>query len=220
MYVLLHVSWVVVTESQNDCVWRGLLEVILSSPPAHTGPSGAGCISLQTSSEYLQGEGFHNLPEQPVPLPIDPQSKKKKKSSWSSEGTLVFQFMPIASSPVTGHHWKEPGSLFLLSSLQIFLTLIRLPFWALSFPDWRVTALSAFPHKRVTLVSNTAWWAVVGLSPVSCTRESRTGPSTAGVASPVLRPVRAMITALNLLATLLLMLPGLSIAFFPAGAPC
>jgi len=33
----------------------------------------------------------------------------------------VFQFVPIASSPVPGHHRKEPGSLFFTSSLQMFV---------------------------------------------------------------------------------------------------
>lgn len=29
-----------------------------------------------------------------------------------SETQSVLQFVPIASCPVTGHHWKEPGSTF------------------------------------------------------------------------------------------------------------
>lgn len=91
----------------------------------------------------------------------------KKKVPDLQRGSSVFQFMAIASSPVTGHHWKEPGSLFLVSSLQIFLTLIRFPSWALSFPGWRVTALSAFPHRGVTLVSHRSCWVFVGLSPVA-----------------------------------------------------
>lgn len=91
------------------------------------GHPGAGCTSLQTSFAYLQGERFHSLPGQPVPLLINPHRKKKKKVPDLQRGPSVFQFMPIASSPVTGHQWKEPGSLFLVSSLQIFLTLIRLP---------------------------------------------------------------------------------------------
>lgn len=45
-YVLLHVSWVVVSESQNYYVWNGLLEVSLSGTLAHAGPSGVGCISV------------------------------------------------------------------------------------------------------------------------------------------------------------------------------
>lgn len=32
----------------------------------------------------------------------------------------VFQGVPTASDPVTGHHWKEPGSL-IVPSLQEFI---------------------------------------------------------------------------------------------------
>lgn len=106
MYVLQHVSWVVITESQNDYVWKGLLEVILSGPLAHAGPSGADCTSLQTSFEYLQGEGFHSLPGQTVSLLINPHSTKVPDLQRESS---LFQFMPIASSPVTEHQWKEPS---------------------------------------------------------------------------------------------------------------
>jgi len=31
----------------------------------------------------------------------------------------LFNFVPIAVFPVSGHHWKEPGSVF-APSLQVF----------------------------------------------------------------------------------------------------
>ena len=33
----------------------------------------------------------------------------------------VLQFVPIASGPVTGHHWKVPGSICFTLSLQVFI---------------------------------------------------------------------------------------------------
>lgn len=59
----------------------------------------------------------------------------------------VFWFLPIASCPVTGHHWAEPGSVFF--SLPAprpwhLYTLITNP-RGFSTPGWAVPALSAPP---------------------------------------------------------------------------
>lgn len=35
--------------------------------------------------------------------------------------SLQFQYVPITSGPVTGHHWKEPGSLLIVPSFQLFI---------------------------------------------------------------------------------------------------
>jgi len=37
----------------------------------------------------------------------------------------VFQVVPIASGPVTEHHWKEPGGVFFVLSLRYLDTLMR-----------------------------------------------------------------------------------------------
>lgn len=59
----------------------------------------------------------------------------------------VFWFLPIASCPVTGHHWAEPGSVFfsLPAPCPWYLyTLITNP-RGFSTPGWAVPALSAPP---------------------------------------------------------------------------
>ena len=38
----------------------------------------------------------------------------------------VFQFIPIASGPVTGQCWKEPGSFFFAPSLQLFICIDKI----------------------------------------------------------------------------------------------
>lgn len=40
----------------------------------------------------------------------------------------VFQFVPIASCPITGNHQKEPGSNFFAASLQVFMCIDKIPF--------------------------------------------------------------------------------------------
>lgn len=55
---------------------------------------------------------------------------------------LSFQFVSIASGPVTGHHWKEPASLWILCTLR-FPPLFCSP-----------NSLFAFPHKRDAPVSS------------------------------------------------------------------
>jgi len=39
----------------------------------------------------------------------------------------VFVFVPTASGPVTGHHWKEPGSVLFTSSVQVFAYIEKIP---------------------------------------------------------------------------------------------
>jgi len=39
----------------------------------------------------------------------------------------VFQFVPIASGPVTAHRGKEPGSVFFAPSLQVFVQIKKIP---------------------------------------------------------------------------------------------
>ncbi|KAK4829959.1 hypothetical protein QYF61_008090 [Mycteria americana] len=39
----------------------------------------------------------------------------------------VFQVVPIASCPLTGHYWKEPGSVLFKSSLQVFIHMHKIP---------------------------------------------------------------------------------------------
>ena len=39
----------------------------------------------------------------------------------------VLQLVPIVPGPVTGHHWKEPGSVLFASSLQVFKNIDKTP---------------------------------------------------------------------------------------------
>ena len=51
----------------------------------------------------------------------------------------VFQFAPIASGPITGHHWKQPAPSSLHSPSRYLYTLMW-PYWAFSSPAWTVPA--------------------------------------------------------------------------------
>lgn len=85
--------------------------------------------------------------------------------------------------------WKEPGSIFVAPSFQVFVCISKSP-WCHLFPRQEVSALSAFPHGRDVPVAQSPGWPCSGSSPVcsclSCAEESRTGPSTPGTALPVL----------------------------------
>jgi len=39
----------------------------------------------------------------------------------------VFQFVPIASGPVTGHHWKQPGCILFAPSFRVFIYADEIP---------------------------------------------------------------------------------------------
>ena len=57
---------------------------------------------VQMAFEYLQGGRLHNLSGQPVPVLSNPHSKKVFPDVQT--GPPVFQFVPIASGPVSGHY--------------------------------------------------------------------------------------------------------------------
>lgn len=51
-----------------------------------------------------------------------PSKEKKKKSLPNVQREPpVFQFVPIASSPVSGQHRAEPGSVLYTASLKVFI---------------------------------------------------------------------------------------------------
>ena len=80
---------------------------------------------VQMAFEYLQGWRLHKVCGQPVPLLGHPHSEKVFPHV--QEEPPVFHFVPIASCPVTGHLWKEAGSVFLSPSLQIFMYTDKFP---------------------------------------------------------------------------------------------
>lgn len=57
---------------------------------------------IQRAVEDPQGGRLHSLSRQPVPGLCDLQREPP-----------VFQSVPTASCPATGHHWNEPGFTFL-----------------------------------------------------------------------------------------------------------
>jgi len=74
---------------------------------------------IQAAFEYLQGWRLHHLSGHPVPglshhhsVKVFPDVQREPP---------VSQFVPIASCPVTGHCWKEPGSVLCAPSLQLFV---------------------------------------------------------------------------------------------------
>jgi len=61
----------------------------------------------------------HSLSGQPAPALSHPHSKKIPPCVQTA--ALVFQLVPVASGPVTGSLWKEPGSVLFTSSLQVII---------------------------------------------------------------------------------------------------
>ena len=76
---------------------------------------------VQEGLEYLQRRRIHNLPGQPVPVLRHPQREEVLPPVQAE--LPVLQFVPIASCPVTGHHWNELGPILLTPTLQIFLSI-------------------------------------------------------------------------------------------------
>uniref|UniRef100_A0A8B9Q4U4 Transmembrane protein 19 n=1 Tax=Apteryx owenii TaxID=8824 RepID=A0A8B9Q4U4_APTOW len=66
---------------------------------------------VQVGFEYLQGWRLHNLSGQPVPVLCHPHSKEV--FHYVQLELPVFQFVPIASCPVTGPHPLYPLTLYI-----------------------------------------------------------------------------------------------------------
>jgi len=69
--------------------------------------------------EYLQGWKLHNLSGQSMPVLDHPHNKRV--FPYIQMNPLRFQFVPVASGPATGHHWREPGCVSFALPLQIFV---------------------------------------------------------------------------------------------------
>jgi len=87
--------------------------------------------AAQMAFEYLQGGRLHtslgNLYQCLVTLTVKNFFLMPKLFPDVQEEPPVFQFMPIACCPVTGHHWKLSGSSFLSSCLQVFAESDEIP---------------------------------------------------------------------------------------------
>ena len=80
---------------------------------------------VQTAFGYLQGWTLHNLSGHPVPVLGCPHSEKVFLDV--QREPPVFHFVPIASGLVTGHHWKEPGSVLFAPSFQVSIYIDEIP---------------------------------------------------------------------------------------------
>jgi len=122
--------------------WEGALG--LCSPlPAHEGRPKQGALPrVQVASEGLQGD-----PTASGYLCLCSSTCTAQQFFSCSEGLPVFHFVPSASCPSTGHHWKEPGSNPAAPSFKYLYACMGSPQAVLS-PGWRALALSAFPRDR------------------------------------------------------------------------
>lgn len=47
--------------------------------------------------------------------------------SWCSEGTSYVAVCAIAFGPAPGHHRKQPGTIFFIPSIQVFIDIDKIP---------------------------------------------------------------------------------------------
>lgn len=74
--------------------------------------------------EYLQDRRLHHLAEKS--LPVFGELHSERVFLDVQRELPVFQCVPVASCPVTGHHWKRSGSVLALF-LQVFLCILMTP---------------------------------------------------------------------------------------------
>jgi len=107
---------------------------------------------VQVAFQYLQGWRLHNLSGQPVPGLSHPHSEKAFPDVQTEPP--VFQFVLTASGPGTGHHWKEPGSIFLIPSHPILIYMDEIPLCLLFSRLNSPSSLSLSPWEEMLLSLN------------------------------------------------------------------
>ena len=106
--------------------WKGPLEVIWSNPPPQVGPPKASCPGPSL-------DGFWISPRmETLQLFWATCASVRSFSQWKVSPAVqreppVFQFVPIASALITGHHRKEPGSILFTPSIQLFIYIDKVP---------------------------------------------------------------------------------------------
>lgn len=106
--------------SRDSWGWKGSLEVILSKPPTQAGsPRVVFQDHVHMAFEHLWGRKFHYLSRWPVTVLSQPRSIKLFPDVQRAQSHM--QSVPIASGPVTGHHWEVSVSTFFAPSLQVFI---------------------------------------------------------------------------------------------------
>ena len=129
--------------------------------------------------------------------------------------------MPVASGPVTGHHWKEPGSVLFASSLQVFIHIDEIPpepslfqtdqsHLSQPFVTWGVFhSLHQFCRLSLEFLSS------MSMPPLYLGGQKWIQLSRYGLTSA---EQRGRITSLNTMATLQLMQPRIPLTSFATGA--
>lgn len=169
---------VLFTEPQNDWVWEATLEVIWSNSrlkQGHIGPITHD--PLQIPFEYLQQRRLHHLSRLPMPL-----LSQWGSVAWCSEWTFC-----VSSFCLWSHHWV-PLKWAWLCLCCTLPSGVYIHGWDPSEPspvqDEQSQPSWLFLVEELLLLS---LWPFVGLPPVcsciSCTGESRTGPTTPDVTS-------------------------------------
>lgn len=139
-------SLLCLTDSQNGWGWRDLWRwslhldsptLLLKQPHLE-----------QFARDHIQ-TGFHNLSGLPVPELWHPQSKEVFLHVQVE--LRIFQFVHIAPCPVTGHHWKESGPIFLTSMCSAITRF----FWSYIISLWicRIHQGKKHTKKRLFTVS-------------------------------------------------------------------
>ena len=117
------------TESQNHRMLGVGRDLCGSSSPTPLPKQGhlqqAAQDLVQAGLEYLQRKRIHNLPGQPVPVLSHPQSEEIVPHVQTE--LPMLQFVPIASCPVTGHHWEGCGPILLTPTLKMFISIYKVP---------------------------------------------------------------------------------------------
>jgi len=104
---------------------------------------------VQMASEYLQKGKLHYFPGQPVPALSQPHGKWVFPDVQTERP--LFQFVLIASGPVTEHHRKEPGSIFFAPSLQVFIDFSKLPLSLLFSSLNSPSSFSFSPYEKYSI---------------------------------------------------------------------
>jgi len=80
---------------------------------------------VQKGLEYLRRRRLHNLLGQFVRGLHHPQ--REEVLPHVQMKLPMLQFVPVAPCPVAGHHWKESGPILLTPTLQIFVSIYKVP---------------------------------------------------------------------------------------------
>jgi len=188
----------------------------LSNCPAQAEPPRAGCPGPSPG-------GFWISPRMKTPQPPRATCAKRSVNPHNEKvfpdlqrEPPVFQFLPIGTGPVIGHHWKESGSIVFAPSLQTFIYVDNSP----SKPCLLEAEQSQLSQHFLVVEMFQSLNSCHGPSLdslqficLSCIGEPRTGHSTPGVTSPVLCRGEGSSPSV-LLALLCLMQPNNILAFF------